>query len=232
MFNNCYRQGCQFDRNRCNCPKCNNNWDKDDNKDKDFDRHECCFPMDICFSVKEGKKGFDKKEYRNEQDFDRNNGQNDYGYGYENSYDYEENKGGYEYNYYGGYDYENQRDYGKYDNQKGYEKENNKHDDKDCKHECCFPIDICFSIKESKKDFDKKDDDRDEYGKEDNENGYGNEKCKNNQNRNDWNKKDRCDRKNWNNDNNHNCNNRQCGNRNNCCCLGLLGCLFGCGRRF
>lgn len=187
MFNNCYRPGCHYDMNRCNCPRCRENKKvKDFDKEEDFQKeNDCCFPIDICFSVKEGRKYFDRN--------DRNFEEKEYNYDYENDNDYNED------------DYQDNYGY----NENNYQKDNNfddrkNNDNKKCKHQCCFPIDICFSVKEGKK-CDKRED------KHDNK--------KNNCNQNQW--KD--DRYSW---------KRPCHNRNNNCCLGFLaGCLFGC-RKF
>ena len=98
--------------------------------------HECCFPIDICFTVKEGKCNYD--ENRKQKEYE-------YGYDYENrrqeDYGYENRR---QENF--GYDYE-KRNHQDYD----YNQNNCDYDDKN-EHECCFPIDICLKIKEGKKD--------------------------------------------------------------------------------
>ena len=98
----------------------------------------------------------------------------------------------------------NDNDYDYYDNQNQYRKNNH------CK-KCHLPIDLCFSINEGKRDYKedrkgcKKDDRHDNWDDNRNDNWDRNDKCHKNQ--------------------------RPCQNRNNCCFLGLLGCLCRNNRR-
>ena len=115
-------------------PNCQNHWDKEDNN---FERQECCFPLDIYLSVKEGKKF----EYENEMPYSQN---------YEN--DFQERNENY---------YQN----GNFYQEKQCENREYRKEDK--KDECCFPLDVCLKIKEGKRrdcnqdfDYDKKPNDK------------------------------------------------------------------------
>ena len=79
MFNNCYRQGYNYDMNRCNCPKCRQQreeWDNDFDKEEDFENDYCCFPVDLNLSIKENRKEervyYDFDQERQDQNHERN----------------------------------------------------------------------------------------------------------------------------------------------------------------
>lgn len=99
-------------------PNCQNHWDKEDNN---FERQECCFPLDIYLSVKEGKKF----ECENEMPYSQN---------YEN--DFQERN-------------ENYYQTGNFYQEKQCENREYRKEDK--KDECCFPLDVCLKIKEGKR---------------------------------------------------------------------------------
>ena len=185
MYNKYYRNG-NYDMRKCNCPYCRENRNDWDNDDENYERQECCFPIDIHFSVKEGKKDFNNFDYQEEDT-------NDYGYAQQNNYGYGD------------------RNTCSYQNQKPFEKEDNQ---KKCQKECCFPFDVCFSIKEGKRKDNRYDDCKDNK-KEDCREGWDRkERCEKHD------KNDRCE---W---QNNNCR-RPCQNRSNCCLGILAGCLFG-----
>jgi len=178
-------------------------WDKEQNKDK-YNRQECCFPIDIYFSMKEGKK-----VWTNEDGYDdfENNDQNQYQeYNFENEYNYKENQRGYNYQ---------KENFGCQEKKcYEYQKDKNNYYHKDCNHKCCFPIDICLKIKEGKR-CDKKeyDYDRNDRCDWDKENDY------------DWKKDHKCHHPSQ---NHYNC---ACRNNNRCCLGFLAGCLLGCRKR-
>ena len=173
MFYNYNRTNGFYDSKKCNCPKCRerNNWE-DEEKDYDYDEYDnqCSFPVDVCLTVKEGKQDCHKGQGRYDRNYDNDNTHYD-------NFDYEEC-------------------YGK----------------KDDKKECCFPIDVCFTIKEGKRKAHKEDDC---HYKKDKDDRWDND-----------NKKDNCHGQNNNRPTYNNC------HRNNCCYLGLLGCLCRNFRRY